>query len=133
VQGRRQVLEPVAAHVAQHEPAQPGDRDEVRPRAGHGEHPGERRDREHVAPAHLEPQRGELVDRLRREVARGDERAVDRADRRADDDVRADAVVGERAEHADLDRAEARAAGEDEGDAHIRFARRRPADLRSVG
>ena len=56
----------------------------------------------------------------------GDERAVDRADGGAGDDIGADAGLEERLDHADLDRAANAAAAEHERDGRVHCTTTRP-------
>ena len=89
------------------------------------------------AATHAAPQLGQFVDGLQGRPVRCDERAVDGADRRADDQVGPHVALEQRAKHADLNGAEAGASGEHERDAHatrgsrcrgpVRIPRWRPA------
>ena len=63
------------------------------------------------------PQLGEPLDHGERRVP-GDQGAVERADAGAEDEVGGDAALEERAQHADLDRAEGAPAAEDERGRH---------------
>src|SRR5215218_10173848 len=78
------------------------------------EQAGERVEREDVAATQRAPDGRQLVGGRNSLRARGDEGSVERARGRADDQVRADVALVERAQHADLDRAEAGASREDE-------------------
>src|SRR5215218_1870008 len=85
------------------------------------EQAGERVEREDVAATQRAPDGRQLVGGRNSLRARGDEGSVERARGRADDQVRADAALVERTEHADLDGTEAGTAGEDER--HLRCLR----------
>ena len=116
VQRDRQVLEARGLDVALDQRAAGRTRDEMVTGADESEQAGERVERERLPAAQAAPDLPERVggrDGLR---PGRDERAVERAGRRPDDEVRRDAALVEGAEHPDLDGAEARSAGEDEGD-----------------
>jgi hypothetical protein len=133
VQRRRQMLDPLAVGVLLDQPSQRAARHEIPAGAEEAEEAGERLDGEHLAAPDAPPQRRELLDGLAVELAAREERAVDGADGRPDDDVGPDLVIGERAQHADLDRAEARTSRQDERGGHVPSARGREPPLRARG
>ena len=90
---------------------------EVIARSEEAEQAAERTKWKHLPAPDAAPDLGQLVGCLNRLRTRRDERAIDRADGGADDQVRDDAALIQRAQHADLYRPEARAPGEDERDA----------------
>ena len=92
--------------VVEQAPAPAGEREQTAPGIG----------REHVGAVQPLPHLREVVDR--RVGMTGEPRPVERADRGADDHVGADAPLAQRGEHPDLDRAEARAARENECNRH---------------
>src|SRR5438876_100983 len=120
VERNGELLQTVAVGVPADQPPQRTVGDQVLARAEEAEEAGHWLEREHLAAPDAEPQLSELVNALRGEVAPCEERAVDGADRGADQQVRANAFVDERSEHADLNRAQAGAARKHEGDAHDR-------------
>ena len=89
-------------------------------RSEEAEQAGERVDGEDLAAPDMAPDLGERVDGLDGLRPRGDERAVDGPGGGCDDQVGLDAALVEGAQHADLNRAQPGAAGEDEGDGGFR-------------
>ena len=98
----------LALEVLGDESAQARVRDEVGARPEEAEQAAERVEREDLAAPDMAPDLGERVDRLDGLRPCGDERAVDGPGGGGDDQVRRDAALVERAQHADLDRAQAR-------------------------
>jgi hypothetical protein len=100
--------EVIGEQVAQRLP-----RVQVRPGPHQGADPGQHRTGEDPLRGEFLPHRAQPVDRRRHGVGR-DERAVDRADRRAHDQVGTDAVLEQGRQHPDLGGAEHSPAPEDE-------------------
>ena len=128
VQRDRQVVELVDLHVLGDQPPKSRFRHQMVAGSKEPEQAAERVGREDLAAPQIAPDRRELVRRRDGLRARRHERAVERTGRGADDDVRADAVLVEDAQHAHLDGAEPGTAGEDErhvGLLLLRHARQR--------
>ena len=104
-----------AVEVLGDEPAQAGVGDEVGARPEEAEQAAERVEGEDLAAPDPAPDRGQLVGGIDGLRAGRDERAVNGPGGGRDDQVGLDAALIQRAQHADLDRAEPGAAGEDEG------------------
>ena len=102
-------------YVVGHELPQAGIGDEVSARPEEAEQAAERVQREDLGAPYLAPDHGQLVGGLRGLRAGGDDAPL-LARRGRDDQVRLDVALIEGAQHADLDRAEAGATGENEGD-----------------
>lgn len=83
----------------------------------HGDQRGQRIGREHAA-AQLMPQISERLRGLHALLSRRDERAVDGPGLRTDDQVSRHVALEQRLQHPRLDRAEARAARQDERASH---------------
>jgi hypothetical protein len=116
VERDRHVLELAALDVALEQPPQARLGDEMIARADEAEQARERVERERLSAAQPAPDVAERVGGRRGLRTGGDERAVQCPGGRAHDEVRDDLALVERAQHPDLDRAERRAAREDEGD-----------------
>ena len=116
VQRDRQVLELLGFEVLGDEPTQSGVRHEVGAGAEKAEQAAERVEREDLAALDVVPDRCQVVGGVDGLLPAGDERAVDRPGRGGHDQVGLDAALVEGPQHADLDRAQPGAAGEDERD-----------------
>ena len=111
----RQVLDPRERERVAEQPAQALVVVQVRARAGERGQAAEDRAREHVAALEARPHLRQARDRVHRRLG-GDGGAVDRPDRRPDDEIRRDAPLEQRAQHPHLVRAERPTASQDERD-----------------
>jgi hypothetical protein len=116
----RRVLQVGEADVPAHQAFQAGVGAQGVAGAGEREHHLRRPEREDVVASKCRPRGGQPVERPGRHSVRRHEDGIERAGGRAHEQIRGDATLAQRLQHADLDSPEAAAAGEHEGGRHRR-------------
>jgi hypothetical protein len=115
VQRDPHLLELLAFDVTRDQTPQPRLGDEVVAGAKEAEQARDRVDREHLPATQAAPDTREALSGRSCLRAGGDVGAIERASGRAHDQIGRDVALVERTQHADLNRSQARSAGEDEG------------------